>query len=39
MEELYGKFFEAVHQFRKLNVVAVMPDINQSEFEAVRMYL
>ena len=39
MEELYGKFFEAVHQFRKLNVVAIMPDINQSEFEAMNVLM
>ena len=39
MEELYGKFFEAVYQFRKLNVVAIMPDINQSEFEAMNVLM
>lgn len=39
MEELYGKFFDAVHQFRKLNVAAIMPDINQAEFEAMNVLM
>ena len=39
MEELYGKFFDAVHQFRKLNVATIMPDINQAEFEAMNVLM
>lgn len=39
MEELYGKFFEAVHQFRKLNVASILPDISQSEFAAMNVIM
>ena len=35
MDDLYGKLFESMHQFRKLNVASIMPDINQSEFAAM----
>ena len=35
MDELYGEFFRAMHQFRKLNVASILPDISQSEFAAM----
>lgn len=39
MDELYGKFFESMHQFRKLNVASMLPDINQSEFAAMNVIM
>ena len=39
MDDLYGKLFESMHQFRKLNVASIMPDINQSEFAAMNVIL
>ena len=35
MDELYGEFFRAMHQFHKLNVASILPDISQSEFAAM----
>ena len=35
MDELYGEFFRAMHQFRKLNVASILPDISQSELAAM----
>ena len=35
MDELYGEFFRVMHQFRKLNVASILPDISQSEFAAM----
>ena len=35
MDELYGEFFSSIHQFRKLNVASILPDISQSEFAAM----
>lgn len=32
MDELYREFFQTIHQFRKLNVASMMPDVSQSEF-------
>ena len=39
MDELYGKFFESMHQFRKLNVASMLPDISQSEFAAMNVIM
>ena len=35
MDELYGEFFRAMHQFRKLTVASILPDISQAEFAAM----
>ena len=32
MDELYTELFQTIHQFRKLNVASMMPDVSQSEF-------
>ena len=39
MDELYGEFFRAIHQFRKLNVASILPDISQSEFAAMNVIM
>lgn len=39
MDELYGEFFRAMHQFRKLNVASILPDISQSEFAAMNVIM
>ena len=39
MDELYGEFFRAMHQFRKLNVALILPDISQSEFAAMNVIM
>ena len=32
VDELYREFFQTIHQFRKLNMASMMPDVSQSEF-------
>ena len=39
MDELYGEFFRAMHQFHKLNVASILPDISQSEFAAMNVIM
>ena len=39
MDELYGEFFRAIHQFRQLNVASILPDISQSEFAAMNVIM
>lgn len=39
MDDLYEKLFESMHQFRKLNVASILPDISQSEFAAMNVIM